>query len=636
MSLNNIKRNNIDYILTDVLPVELSDLYTHKYFYEYLNQKENYNIITNTIKSLEIIKNKSSANKILFEDGRCWTSIPLKYNIMKSLNSEREMSLLQPLAAFELFVFISLFQSELLTTLENNSIYSLRYHKRNKNLIYKKRKGKLTEYFSDVSDKLSRDVIQQTGIYFDIGPYPSLPKFTNSDLWFTLNSKYKYFIKTDYKTCFDSIYTHTYKWIVGKDVNDTKNFKNVNLFTTIDRVLQNINAKTSNGIVVGPEFSRMMAEILLQSIDKKVNNELINNSFIHDEDYSIYRYVDDLFIFTNSEELADKIYSLYCKEARHYMLQLNESKLLKIKLPFILNSWYKDANELANQFSNILFYTKEEIASFISKQQLQREKTSINITSNGDKNGELLNEDDSDEPGHLLKSQVFIQLKATLKTKYNILTCSYPEREKTIVSYFLGVVSRKIMEKGKDSLLFRKNVNGNVVFEFLDFIFFIYSYYPDYNNTQKLISIISFINDEYSLNFNDSVIFQKIIEKYSFILDRANLNDVINLILLCVQMKVEIPYKQEIAIVKRLKKENNPILWASYLIYSKYNNTYFKEILNETEKNIEFNMDAIISVEEILTYNEFWWLLVFNKCPHINPQIQARFNNILNHCIVNQ
>ena len=32
----------------------------------------------------------------------------------------------------------------------------------------------------------------------------------------------------------------------------------------------NINGKSSNGIVVGPEYSRMIAEILLQQIDKEV------------------------------------------------------------------------------------------------------------------------------------------------------------------------------------------------------------------------------------------------------------------------------------------------------------------------------------------------------------------------------
>lgn len=93
---------------------------------------------------------------------------------------------------------------------------------------------------------------------------------------------------------FDSIYTHTFKWLIGKDVNDTKDFKNTNIYTTIDRILQNINARTSNGIVVGPEFSRMIAEILLQAIDRTVYSKLLNSGKAVGENYNVYRFVDDI------------------------------------------------------------------------------------------------------------------------------------------------------------------------------------------------------------------------------------------------------------------------------------------------------------------------------------------------------
>lgn len=39
MDLNNIKRNNLDYLLTDILPTELSDRFTYSYFYEFLLSK---------------------------------------------------------------------------------------------------------------------------------------------------------------------------------------------------------------------------------------------------------------------------------------------------------------------------------------------------------------------------------------------------------------------------------------------------------------------------------------------------------------------------------------------------------------------------------------------------------------------
>ena len=74
------------------------------------------------------------------------------------------------------------------------------------------------------------------------------------------------------------------------------------MFLAIDRILQNINGKISNGIVVGPEFSRMVSEILLQQIDYEVKIILFNKKLFQNKDYSIYRWVDDIYIFANERK----------------------------------------------------------------------------------------------------------------------------------------------------------------------------------------------------------------------------------------------------------------------------------------------------------------------------------------------
>ena len=82
----------------------------------------------------------------------------------------------------------------------------------------------------------------------------------------------------------------------------------------------NINARTSNGIVVGPEYSRMVAELLLQAIDKDVYNMLLNECYDAGEHYNVYRYVDDIFIFAETEGIANHIVELYAEAARKYLL----------------------------------------------------------------------------------------------------------------------------------------------------------------------------------------------------------------------------------------------------------------------------------------------------------------------------
>ena len=362
MDLNNIERNQLDYFLTDVLPTELSDRFTYIYFYKYLisKNKDIQSMIRHQIKA----KNDNNSD-ILFSGSKSWCSMPLKYTIMKQLHSEREISLLQPIAAVELFLFISTYQKEILSILDKNAIFSLRYHKRNNELVYKNTKKSVIKYFSDLQSETDKEVLEQTGMFFDIGPFKSIAQFTSSEEWFLLNSKYKFFIRTDYKSCFDSIYTHTFNWIIGKDVNDTKKFNNGSIYSSIDRILMNINARTSNGIVVGPEFSRMIAEILLQAIDREVYSRLLNQGTIAGINYNVYRYVDDIFIFAQSEKLANIVVDLYAEVARKYLLQLNETKLYRSKVPFVLEEWLNDTNSFTNKISALLFRNKEEVEALI-------------------------------------------------------------------------------------------------------------------------------------------------------------------------------------------------------------------------------------------------------------------------------
>ena len=130
----NIERNKIDYFLTDIMPVEVSELFSYGKFYEYLleHQKEINEIIH------ELMKEKTSGNQYLFNGGN-WASAPLKYNILKGVNQQREINLVQPISALNIYFFIECYQKEILSYLENNCYFSLRYHSKNNNLYYKRK-----------------------------------------------------------------------------------------------------------------------------------------------------------------------------------------------------------------------------------------------------------------------------------------------------------------------------------------------------------------------------------------------------------------------------------------------------------------------------------------------------------------
>lgn len=149
-----------------------------------------------------------------------------------------------------------------------------------------------------------------------------------------------------------------------------------------------------------------------------------------------------------------------------------------------------------------------------------------------------------------------------------------------------------------------------------------------YGNTQKLLQIISYVRDEYDI-FEESTRLQALINKYAFIFDKANINDVVNLFLFCRQAKIEIPYLQEECIVRKIKEKDDPILWATYLMYSQYNRKYSDEIRSCIEKTLLEKINAIRVQKSVYEYREFWWILIFNKCPFITNASQNAIDNAI-------
>ncbi len=589
MNMYNIERNKLDYILTDLLPVEISELFTLKPFYDYL--MNNKGIIDDSIKKMK--KCVSKNNKIPFESG--WATAPLKFNILKGNDGSREISLMQPLSMLNIYLFLELYQKELLILLKENSKFSLRYHKKANDLYYKKSTRKTAEYYNSSSRRIEKGALQQTGAFFKIGRFNSVSSFTGSKLWQQLNLKYKYFAKIDYKSCFDSIYTHAYKWIIEKDVVDSKGVSNSNLYIVIDRILQNINAKSSNGVIVGPEFSRMIVEILLQQIDIEVFIELSKNGLENNKDYSICRYVDDMYLFANSSDDIDIIINIITAISHKYLLHLNELKFLKKETPFTLNSWLSQTRELAEKISG-LFFNHDELKI-------------------KDKPERYLVKD-----GHLPVDKI--------KSDFNNLICDYPNEKRTIVSFALSTLLNNISKKKNGIQIFRAGKESKA-FKILELVLYIVSFCPCFEHIQKVISILVYINDDIDLkkDINREKL-QSLINDYVFIFERGNLNDLCNLFLLFNEYGLAIPTNYENAIFKKIKELNNPLLLSNYLMYSRYYEPYYKTVLDDVENIIKEKLEHITDEEEML-HKEFWYVLIFCNCPFLSESTKEKINEII-------
>ena len=122
-SKNNIERNKLDYILTDIMPVEVSELFSYSKFYEYLLSKQS--TLDDIVSQMHAMKAENSETP--FSGGKWgnWATSPLKFNILKGTDSIRELNLVQPLSAMNIYFFVECYQKELLDILSNNACFSL-------------------------------------------------------------------------------------------------------------------------------------------------------------------------------------------------------------------------------------------------------------------------------------------------------------------------------------------------------------------------------------------------------------------------------------------------------------------------------------------------------------------------------
>ena len=97
----------------------------------------------------------------------------------------------------------------------------------------------------------------------------------------------------------------------------------------------------------------------------------------------------------------------------------------------------------------------------------------------------------------------------------NELICEYPSKDRTIVAYFLGTILNKVSRNKENVKIFSEHVTEQTVANFMDLIFYAYSFFPNYNNTQRFLSIVSYIRDEYDI-FTSSEQLQKLVNKWLF------------------------------------------------------------------------------------------------------------------------
>lgn len=505
-------------ILSDILPFEVPVTFTNRHLYSYLlsckikleGEKISINK-NNTTANQEIVKLLFGINSAKpFADGKVnfkedeRDSIPFGYKIVHKENDFRELTIIHPKNQLAVIDFYDKFR-DLILYYSSISHFSIRKPYRIAKYTYFKDQLHL-EKLAELTD----EIVEQNDLeyenlktFFVYKKYSNIHKFYESYQYHRCEKKFNRLFKFDISKCFDSIYTHSITWalidkeVVKKNLNDSKKtFGNV-----FDNLMQKLNYNETNGIVIGPEFSRIFAELILQKIDDNAKRELEKEKLFSKKDFEIFRYVDDYFVFYNEEPAKEKILTAFRLGLREFKLYLNEAKSQHYNKPIIteITIAKQKINDLLN---DSLSYHIEEI---------------------------FVKEEGIEEPVKKHKGKIYIDSN-NLITKFKTIIFESKIDYKDILNFTFAIIERKLRSliKSYFKIIREKNTEKEFIkslLELFDLVFFLYLVSPRVNTTIKLCRVLSLatttlnLKDKFSIDFKH-LVFKKIYDNIIFTLHK--------------------------------------------------------------------------------------------------------------------
>ncbi|WP_321882152.1 antiviral reverse transcriptase Drt3b [Paraburkholderia bannensis] len=505
-------------ILSDVLPYEIPIVCSNRYYYRFLIEnavkfsdnkiswlrRDDYldrlvKMIFGLSASHIVRHEKNSDNQelsILDLDKKNLHSVPFLFSTTHKQDQLRQLSLMHPKGQLMVAGFYNEFK-ELMVYYSGRSAFSLRAPTRVAGCTYIDFRSQIER--QDKSDNLVEvegDNYENLKSFFVYEKFSNVFKFYESKEHLLGERDFKFLTKFDISGCFDNIYTHSISWAIYGKKYSKSNLKSIlpAFPGRFDSLMQNINYNETNGILVGPEISRIFAEIILQSVDVAVRRDLEEKKYSLGDDYLIYRYVDDYFVFHDNDDVRHQIKMVLQENLRAYKLSLNKGKEETLSRPIITP----------------ITIAKKRISDLLET-VIKCTIDSTTIDSNSLPSGSI----------YIGRSSLITEFKSILSTS----GVNYGD----ILNYSLAVIERKIgslfeqYEKCEKNEIFNKQFSKSIE-SLLGFVFFVYAVSPKVNTTIKLCRIcqriISFYKNQ-KIGFQySSLAYQVINERSRTIIDK--------------------------------------------------------------------------------------------------------------------
>ncbi|MDZ4036863.1 antiviral reverse transcriptase Drt3b [Burkholderia gladioli pv. alliicola] len=506
-------------ILSDVLPYEIPIVCSNRYYYRFLisnvvkfsNRKiswlhrdECLDRLMKMIFGIKVSRNvrhetrEGQTFSILDLDKKELSSVPFLFSTTHKQDQLRQLSLMHPKGQLMVAAFYDEFK-ELIIHYSSKSQFSLRAPTRVAGCTY-------IDYRSQIEQRDKTDALvemegenyENLKSFFVYEKFSNVFKFYESKDHLLGERDFKFLTKFDISGCFDNIYTHSISWAIYGKKYSKDNLQKILLSFPgrFDSLMQNINYNETNGILIGPEVSRIFAEIILQSVDASIKKDLEGKDYLSGKDFLIYRYVDDYFVFHDKEDIRRQIKITLQEKLREYKLSLNNGKEETFSRPIITP----------------ISIAKKRISDLL-------EKTIICTLTY-----------DAVEPSTPPKGAIYIG-HSSLITEFKSILATSGVDYSDVLNYSLAIVERKIgvlcdqYDRCERNDSFDKQFSKSIE-SLLGFIFFVYAVSPKVNTTIKLCRIcqriISFFKSR-AIGFKyTSLIYQVLNERTRGVIEKVS------------------------------------------------------------------------------------------------------------------
>lgn len=689
-------------VFSDVLPYELPLIFSNRYFYRFLvrngiwieigregqdtlhwNRTDDKGILG----VLAII----FCRKISEFEGRNSLElrthdlkhIPFVYSIQHKPLKHRYLSLIHPANQIKVVDLYNRYKDTIIY-LCSKSNFSIRYPNkvacyfyykdRLHHVLMGKKTDKMEMYFNEYENLKT---------FFSYKQYTNIYKFYEDYRYQRAEKKFSHLLKMDVQNCFDSIYTHSIAWAISGGVDiykDTFEGKcDGSVGALWDKMMQEMNYNETNGIVIGPECSRIFAEVIMQHIDQMVEQQLYEKGYRNKVDYECYRYVDDYFFFYNSEAVkvdAEQLFQMYLKE---FKLSLSQEKSKTLERPFVtdITKTKIAIDSLLND--TIKLYTNEPESEQSIEEEIEETEQDTSMEAE-----EQLLKIDREKTLSCLTTDIYFRLNATdFNKRFKAIVSANNVEAKDVLNYTMARLAIRLernlkkldgyykvlclsavdlnlrdlypqVEKKRRQL---EKVLSKYLFNILDAVFFLYANSKRINTTLKVMQILNiiliYLDNNYSLRvgknksivhrfteYTREIVFKKIRDEISVVLQTAPMDDNVqletlyfliilrsmnskyHLSLLEIERYLRIRYNND-RTIKTFPKLN--MLAVTILVYYFGNAKQFIDLKNLIVDHALKKINEIPANRRYISAEYIIFALDMAACPYIYPSKRIKF-----------